>query len=186
MNFSVENIWKSYGKNTVLKSFSYNFSSGLYIVCGINGIGKSTLLKIIAKVIKPTNMNYNITNEKVAYLCEKIELTSENVYSFLKTIAILNNQKTDIDKLVKKWNIPKKNINNLSKGNKQKTAILMMMLSEANVYLFDEPTDALDTYGKELFLEFVSELISLNKIIIICTHEKGYFDNFRYKEITLK
>lgn len=186
MNFSVENIWKKYGKNTVLKSFSYTFESGLYLLTGINGIGKSTLLKIIAKVINPTNSNYNIKSDKVAYLCEKTELSSDKVLVYLKTISKLNNKKIDLKKTIDKWNIPNKNISNLSKGNKQKVAILMMALTNANIYLFDEPTDALDIRGKELFCELIKEFIDLKKIVIICTHEKEYFKNISYKELNLK
>lgn len=186
MNFRIENIWKNYGKNEVLKSYSYSFKSGLYLLLGINGVGKSTLLKIIAKVIKPTNYNYSIDTNKVAYLCEKAELSSDNVISYLKSISRLNKRKHDVSKLVKDWNIPNKNISKLSKGNKQKVAILMMMLTDANIYLFDEPTDALDTKAKEMFSNFISELISKDKIVIICTHEKECFKKFSYEELVLK
>ena len=61
-----------------------------------------------------------------------------------------------------------------------------MYLAEANVYLFDEPTNALDDNGINLFLEFVNDLISNDKIVIISTHEKEHFTNFKYEEINLK
>ena len=186
MIFSIKNITKKYGKNVVINKFSYTFSNGLYLLTGINGVGKSTLLKIIAKVIYPSKLNYFIDEEKVAYLCEKIELLNSNVLSYLKVISKINNKKENLKELTNKWNIPNKNITSLSNGNKQKVAILSMYLAEANVYLFDEPTNALDDNGINLFLEFVNDLISNDKIVIISTHEKEHFTIFKYEEINLK
>ena len=47
MQFSVNNICKSYGSHKVLSNFSYTFDEGLYLLTGVNGCGKSTLLKIM-------------------------------------------------------------------------------------------------------------------------------------------
>ena len=185
MKFKVENICKKYKNNDVLKSFTYTFESGLYLLIGVNGAGKSTLLKIIAKVISPSNEDYIINEIKTAYLCEKCELSNENVLTFLNCVKKLNNSKTNIKELILKWNIPNKNIINLSKGNKQKVAILMMSLTDADVYLFDEPTDALDDSAKKLFCLLIGELLMKDKIVIISTHDKECFTPFMYTEIRL-
>lgn len=185
MNLRLKNIHKRYLENTVLNGYSYDFEKGLYLLVGSNGIGKSTLLKIISGVIKPSNINYMIDKDKVAYLCEKIELANINVLCFLKMICKINNTTFDIEDEVKRWKIPNKNINNLSKGNKQKTALLMMRFTEADVYLFDEPTDALDQEGITLFQEMIAKLVDEGKTIIISSHEKNYFKDFSYKELGL-
>ena len=186
MKFSVKNLWKSYGKNQILKGYSYDFESGLYLLTGTNGIGKSTLLKLIAKVIYPSNSNYHIDSKKVAYLCEKAELSSDKVETYLKLICRLNHTTINIKELLEKWKIPNKNISHLSKGNKQKVAILMMSLTSADIYLFDEPTDSLDTIAKEHFCKLVESFLNDEKIVFICTHEKQVFKDFSYKEIMLQ
>lgn len=186
MEFKIENITKKYGKNIVLNNFSYKFNSGLYLLTGNNGIGKSTLLKLIAKVIYPSNLNYKIDNIKTAYLCEKFDFCNINSYAFLKEISKINKIKIDVSSLMDKWKIPKRNIMNLSKGNKQKIAILMMMLTNVNLYLFDEPTDALDRVSKELFLEFIEGLIDNDKIVIIVTHDKELFTSLNFEEMKLE
>lgn len=186
MKFEIINIHKKYNKLTVLNGFNYEFESGLYLLTGINGIGKSTLLKIIAKVINPTNINYSIDNKKVAYLCEKVELVNSNVVAFLNNIKKLNGVKTDVTKILNDWKVPNKNIGDLSKGNKQKVALIMMRLTKADIYLFDEPTDALDQEGINLFTNIINELLSENKIVVISTHEKSYFNKIDYKEVNLK
>ena len=182
---NVKNIYKKYQSNMVINGFDYSFSNGLYLLTGINGIGKSTLLKIIAKVINPSNINYTIDKVKVAYLCEKIELVNTKPTQFLKTICKINKTKYFIKDDLNIWNVPDKNIYNLSKGNKQKVALLSMKYTNADLYIFDEPTDSLDKEGIRLFCELINELISNNKIVIISTHEPSYFSNISYEELSL-
>ena len=183
MTFKLENVFKKYKKNYVLERFSYEFNEGLYLLIGPNGSGKSTTLKIISKMINPSNDNFSITKVKSAYLCEKFELGNQKVLSFLKSVKKLNNSKINLKEELKKWNIPNKYIANLSKGNKQKCGILMMKLAETEIYLFDEPTDALDQISIELFVEFINELIIRKKTILIATHEKEYFKSLQYVEV---
>ena len=185
MNFNIKNIHKKYHRNYVLRRVDLNFQEGIYLVTGINGIGKSTLLKIIAKVINPTNTNYIIDDVKTAYLCEKIELVNNRPFPFLKAICNINKVKYDVKKDLNLWNIPNKNITNLSKGNKQKVAILMMKYTNADLYIFDEPTDSLDKRGIELYCDLITDLLNEEKIVIISTHEPSYFKNFNYQEIKL-
>lgn len=185
MIFNIQNIYKKYKNNLVLKGFSYSFSQGVYLLTGINGIGKSTLLKIISRIIKPSNSNYKIDNLKVAYLCEKMELVNKKPSVFLSEICKINKTSFNIQEDLSKWEIPDKKIYNLSKGNKQKTSLLLMQYSNADIYLFDEPTDSLDKKGIEFFSLLIKELEEKEKIIIISTHEPSYFKNIKYKEIRL-
>ena len=182
---NVKNIYKKYLSNMVLNNFNYSFESGLYLLIGINGIGKSTLLKIIARVINPSNINYSIDKLKVAYLCEKIELVNTKPSLYLKTICKINKTKCPIKDDLNIWNIPNKNIYNLSKGNKQKVAILSMKYTNADLYIFDEPTDSIDKDGIRLFCELISELVENDKIVIISTHEPSYFADISYEELQL-
>lgn len=183
MILNLTNISKKYGHNIVLKHFDYTFNEGLYLLIGRNGSGKSTLLKIISGLIYPTNNDYIINNRKVAYLCEKNELGNGNIFVFLTSISKLFKSTINIKEELKKWDVPNKNISKLSKGNKQKSAIIMMSIVEADVYIFDEPTDALDTKSIGLFIDFISELINNKKTVIISTHEKKYFEKLKYTEV---
>ena len=185
MKFSCSNLYKQYNKNEILDGFTYAFEPGLYLIIGKNGIGKSTLLKTLCTIIKPSNTNYKLDKIKTAYLCEKIELLSSKVLPFLRSVAKINKVKYDIEKEMLVWNLPNKNILNLSKGNKQKLGILMLMLTEADMYILDEPTNALDELSINLLKYYLKRLLEKGKIVLISTHSKSVFDNFNYKEITL-
>ena len=185
MNFSCSNLYKKYNENEILDGFTFTFEPGLYLIIGKNGIGKSTLLKTLCGIIKPSNDDYKLDKKKTAYLCEKIELLSSKVLPFLKSVAKINNVKYDIEKEMLIWNLPNKNILNLSKGNKQKLGILMLMLTDAEMYILDEPTNALDELSIKLLKCYLKRLLDKRKIVLISTHSKSIFDNFSYKEIPL-
>lgn len=180
MHLSVKNVSKIYNQHIVIQQFEYEFETGLYLFRGENGSGKSTLLKIIAGLIKPTNRDYFISKLKKSYLCERIELLDMRVYEYLLWFC---KDYARVKKLISLFRLPNKRIKHLSKGNKQKVALLMVYLTDADVYLFDEPTDALDSEAIIFFEKLLQDLLAKKKIIIIATHEIKYFDNLAYKEI---
>ena len=185
MEFIVNNLTKIYNNSYAVKDFSYHFEPGLYLLTGQNGVGKSTILKMMSNIIKVSNNDYSMSKLKKVFICEKIELSNGTVYEYLNLIRKINNVKADIKAIIKKWQIPNKDLNILSKGNRQKVAIIMSYLAEADLYLFDEPTDSLDKDGIILFKEYLHDLIDKNKIIIVASHEKKYFQKIPYKEIKL-
>ena len=185
MMASCSNIYKRYNRNLILNGFSYTFEPGLYLIVGKNGIGKSTLLKTLCGVIKPSNSNYVLDRIKTAYLCEKIELLNSKVLPFLKSVARINKMKYDIEKEMIIWNLPNKNIYNLSKGNKQKLGILMLMMADVDMYLLDEPTNALDDLSIRLLKCYIKRLLEKGKIVLISTHSKDVFEDLKYEEIML-
>lgn len=184
MTFKVDNLTKVYKKQRIIDRFSFEFNPGLYLFTGRNGSGKSTTIKMFADVIYPSNYSWYKSEARISYLCEKVELSNGKVTPFLKDILHLSKMTKNLKELMLKWNIPDKNMLHLSKGNKQKVGILMMLLSDSDLYLFDEPTDALDQKTIFLFVEAIKELLQKGKTVIISTHEKHYFAELNYKEIT--
>ena len=185
MEFKVLHLKKKYHNNIIIRDFSYVFQSGLYLVLGKNGAGKSTLAKMIAKLVRPSNKDYQMTKIDLCYLNEKVELSNGLPLDYLKDIAILNGSHANIKDLIKMYNIPNKDMYSLSKGNKQKVAILMAYLQDASLYIFDEVTDALDKASLDLLKEYIKHLIYRDKIILVITHEPSYFKDFTYTELRL-
>ena len=184
MNFKVTRCFKFYRNNQVVTNFNYEFHEGLYLVTGTNGIGKSTLLKCLANVISPSNDDCKMTSIKKAYLCEKIVISNGKPKAFLSHVMRLNKTWYDIDKMLMEWHIENKVMRKLSKGNKQKIGILAMLLSDSEIYFFDEPTDALDKQSVNLFISAIKELIK-EKIVVVATHEIAYFEGLDYVQINM-
>lgn len=175
-------VFKVYNKQVVLKDVSYKFKRNLYVLSGVNGSGKSTLVKLITKIIKPTKGDV-ITNGSICYLPEKFELPRNMTTFDIINLYVKNEKETN--ELLKEWEIPKKRLNSLSKGNFQKLGILFMIIKDADIYIFDEPTDSLDTKIIDTFKKCINYLKEKNKCIIIILHQLN-IDELNPIKINLK
>lgn len=180
----LNNITKKYKENIILDDISFDFSNpGLYILRGINGSGKSTIIKIISGIIFKSKGK--IENDlSVSYLPDKfimpklmkvkdyvIEITNKNIYK----------------ELIDYYQLPlNKRIGDLSKGNLQKLGLLQLFYNDSDCYLLDEPLDGLDDFAKNLFKEKIKEKLDLNKIIIMSLHDEFILDGYNIKTLYLE
>jgi putative ABC transport system ATP-binding protein len=185
-----------------LKDTSFSVKDGnLTILKGPSGSGKSTLLAIIAALLKPTNGDVEVDGKKIAklpdnfaslyrrdnigFIFQKFNLVAslsvfENVIlplipSNLPRAEIENKAKTSMEKFsiyYKKDDLAK----NLSGGEQQRVAIARALVNNPKIILADEPTANLDTKLSTKFLEFIKELHSEGKTILIATHDPIFFN----------
>lgn len=180
-----------------LKDISFEISDySCVLLKGISGSGKSTLLSIIGALSKPTSGSIIIDNENIAKLpdlhtssfrASKLGFIFQS-YNLFNNLDVKNNvliplipqgfNQIQIDKKVNKAlelaNITHKKdeiVLNLSGGEKQRVAIARALVNEPNIILCDEPTANLDLHNSEKFIEVIKKLKSLNKTIIIATHD---------------
>ena len=174
----IENLTKKYGKNYVYHNFQLIIDNhNINILKSPNGVGKSTLIKIILDITKyqgRVNKNFQI----FSYAPEAILLPE-----YLKVGKFLDLMDIDQVKYAKllndfKVNI-RKNIGELSKGMKQKILLIQCLLKEADCYIFDEPLNGLDEEAVKTFNNYINELYLKHKLVIIATHqiEKFKLDN---------
>lgn len=150
----------------------------LSLFVGENGSGKSTTIKLISRVIFNSSREGKIMNDfkRMIYLPDKRsypKLITVETYLryYLSTSA-------DLNFWMNKYHLPNKKIGGLSKGMLQKLGILQTILSDGDLYLFDEPTDGLDKESIQMFKEDIKDLLKQKKTIIISTHNK-----LLYKEL---
>ena len=180
MNIEFFNVEKNYHKKTVLHNFNLKINkSGLYLFLGENGSGKSTTIKILTKEVLYKNkaMSYFKTDiSRVSYLPEKYIIPKMmKIRDFLILYLGIKNKKKKLDQYLKMYNIPNLRINSLSKGTIQKSILVATTLEDAELYVFDEPLDGLDTYSKNIFISTIRHLIKDKKTVVISTHyEKMY------------
>lgn len=180
----LDNITKKYHTTIILDSIMYSFISGkVYLLLGPNGSGKSTLIKVILGLVKYQGKVIKENNLTISYVPEAINFPDFiKIFDFLSTLAKLKNIKASevlINKHLIEWDIAKdksKLIKNLSKGMKQKLLIINSLMSDVDLYIFDEPLNGIDYKMQSLFLEKMKELKNLNKTIIISTHYVSFYE----------
>lgn len=192
-----DNITFSYNSiNNVLNNISFEFSNNqINLLLGPNGSGKSTLIKLLLKLYnldKESNIYFkgvNIKDINDMELRNKIIFVSQEPYIFNETILYnlkYGNNEINDEKIIelgeilnsKNWLIRNKNKSagfrgrNLSGGEKKKIQLMNAISKNAEVIVFDEPTNTLDSKAIQWFTEFVQILkYKYKKTIIIITHD---------------
>lgn len=167
-------------------------------VLGVNGIGKSTAIKILAGVLKP---NFGEEREasyeelikhfkgtelqsffekskkgeiKVAYKPQQVDLIPKQVKGKVKTLLKKVDDAGKFDEIVEKLELKRvlgHDVGDLSGGELQRVAIAATVLKKANVYIFDEPTSYLDIKQRINVSKFIRELADENTAVLVVEHD---------------
>ena len=181
---SLNNVSKRYMNHIVLDNIDLNINDkGLYIFQGINGSGKSTIIKILSGIIYKTSGRV-FNNLNISFLPDKFSMPKLMLVNNYLNLIKKDKRKNDI--LMTKYQIPNKRICDLSKGNYQKLGILQILDYEADCYILDEPLDGLDEYAKSLFKSEIISLLNNNKIIILSLHDMSDFNDLNPKIYHIK
>lgn len=162
----------------------------IFGILGTNGAGKTTTLRIISTLLKPTSGTVEVNGldtvrdgekvrEKIGFLTSEIKLdpnfTPDYLFDFFGELR--NIPKSTIkerkEKLFSYFGIndfKHKKIEELSTGMKQKAAIAVSLMHNPEIIIFDEPTSGLDIITAKSVLDYIKELKSENKTIIMSTH----------------
>ncbi len=179
-----KNLTKSYRKNyPVLKDFNLKIPSGRIIgLLGPNGCGKSTLMKLICGLLQPDSGEITVggspVGEKskalISYLPERTYFNGWMQVSQLVTYFsefYPDFDKARANKLLSDLNInPNSKLSALSKGNKEKVQLILVMSRNAKLYLLDEPIAGVDPAAREYILSTIVSNYNPEASIIITTH----------------
>ena len=205
----LKNISLSYDnkKTYVLKDISFSvFSWEILSIIWLNWSWKSSLLKIISKIQKPTSWKIIRKYDKLSYVPQKINV-DESFPILVKEFIQIYNEKvsiSDILQLLKKFNsqdLLNKRIDKLSWGQLQKVLIISALLNNPDLLLLDEPTAWIDIVWEEIFYEIIKEvkklfpsisiilvshnikLVYKNSDKVICLHENNFCCHWTPKEV---
>ena len=181
-------VEKKYKDHTVFSNMTLSFKEGnLYILQGVNGSGKSTILKLIAGIIYKTSGKI-IKSGDVAFLPDKFTMPKlMKVKDYILEVFSYSKDKEKLYRdLISLYQIPNKRIGDLSKGNLEKLGILQILNTKAEIYLLDEPLDGLDDYAKKVVRDEIKNKLKENKIVILSLHNKAYFNELNPIIIEIK
>ena len=188
----LKNITKTYGDNTVLENVSLQISEGeILALLGPNGSGKTTILKILALIEKPTSGELKILGETVGERnTEKIRMLTSLVFqkTTVFSTSVYNNvayglkiRKTPKElrdrevkealKLVKLEGFENRPARKLSGGEQQRVAIARALVLKTKLLLLDEPTANLDPKNAAILEEAISQVNrEMKTTIVMATH----------------
>ena len=192
----VSNLSKSYNGNKAVDDVTFSINRGeIFVLLGTSGCGKTTILKMINRLIEPNSgkvkINGNdIQNEDIEHLRRTIGYVIQNVglfphYTVEENISVVPNllkwdkekisiRTKDLLKLVGLSDIDflKKYPNELSGGQKQRIGIARALAADPPIVLMDEPFGAVDPITrKQIRKEFKTFESLLHKTIVLVTHD---------------
>lgn len=178
-----ENVSKFYGKKEALSSLTLNLESGKIIgLLGPNGSGKTTLIKLLCGLLTPTNGQLSVcgmsigaeTKAMVSYLPER-----SYIPEWMKVSDILDYfqdfyadfRRGLAEDMFSRLNIDLNHkVKTLSKGNKEKVQLVLVMSRNAKLYLLDEPIAGVDPAARDYILDTIISNYNPEASVVISTH----------------
>ncbi|WP_297377331.1 ATP-binding cassette domain-containing protein [uncultured Helcococcus sp.] len=201
---------KDYDNQTIiLNQADFKVNKGdKILISGENGIGKTSLLKILAtydldfegtylingKDVKEMSEGElaKIRNEMFGFIFQDYFLLEDESTKYNIEIPLLyskkykfSEKKERFDKLIDEFELNKKlrqAVKTMSGGERQKVAICRAIINDPEILILDEPTAALNPRFKEKFYEYIFTNIKDETTLILVSHDTRYFDSKIFKE----
>lgn len=182
----LHNLTKDYGEKKGIFNLNLNIEKGEMVgFVGTNGSGKTTTIRNILGFIKPTSGSVSVNGlsswEHSAEIAKMIgyvpgEIAFPDLHTgteFLKSQAEFLHLKdmSYANELIERLQLdPSANLRRMSKGMKQKTALVAALMNDAPIIILDEPTTGLDPLMRQTFLDIIKEEHKKGKTIFMSSH----------------
>lgn len=174
---TIKNLSFNYGKLKLFKNFNINVPEGqVCLITGINGVGKSTLLRLIAGVLRPAKGEIIFSEKMGENPKSKLGFISDilSLYESLTVAQLIDLHKSVYnlsqfdDSLIRHTKIGhKQKIKELSSGQKTILHLSLILTIEPELLLIDEIIHSIDAYLRRIFLEQLIRLQSERTLTII-------------------
>lgn len=183
----VEHVYKSFGKEHVLKDVNLTIPPGeIYGVVGNNGSGKTVLMKCICGFMKPDSGNIVVNGQRVGKDCDFPDrlgviietpgfLPNLSGFKNLKILASLKARigREEIIKTLEQVGLNpkmKKPVSKYSLGMRQRLGIAQAIMEDPGVLILDEPFNGLDKTGVAQMRALLKDLKNQGKAILLASH----------------
>lgn len=178
----MKEVFYKYDKNSdfILKDLTFDICKNeILSIVGANGSGKSTILKLIAGIIDPSegkmvkksdfSIGYLPQDPTNLFSCETVLEEISEFYDTENEVKI-----EDIIKICNLSGILSLHPYDISGGEQQKVALAKILMRNPNFFLFDEPTKGMDSIFKHEFAEILRKLKTNDTSIVMVTHDLDF------------
>lgn len=178
----VQNVsfkYNDYDKKNIINNLSFNLLKGeKFLIVGKNGVGKSTLLKLIVGVLKPNSGEIVIGNKTdIGYYAQEHELLDNNK-SIIDNFAEVNISQSKLRSVLGRFLFSGddvfKRVGILSPGERSRVALAKLSLSGANFLILDEPTNHLDPETQTIIADTFKNFPGT---MLVVSHNPEFVDN---------
>ena len=181
---SVENVSKSFGLKTLLDGVSLGIQTGDRIgVVGLNGGGKSTLLKVLTGQEQPDEGRVSQMNDiRVTMVTQEANLNPEDTVAdvVLKPLGVETFEwasKSSVRDVLDGLGITElgldSKVGQLSGGERRRTNLAAALVQELDLLVLDEPTNHLDVEGVQWLADY---LLKTKAALVVVTHDRWFLD----------
>ena len=177
-------------KRVAVNDISFTTYQGeIFGLLGPNGAGKTTTLRCISTLIKPDSGTITVNGfdvkddikvkKSICFLTNELKLeeqmTPKYAFDYYARFydlpdAVIKERREKLFKIFGIEKFAEVKISDLSTGMKQKTSIVVSLVNDPDIIIFDEPTNGLDVLTAKLVTDYLLELKKAGKSIIISTH----------------
>ncbi len=197
----IKEFSKKYGDFFAVKNLSLSIPQGKIVgFVGKNGAGKSTTLRSMFNMINITGGSISILGldsqkdtkeikKRAAYVPSEASfyenITGKKLLDFVR--GFTNTSKEEIENLAKYFELDlDKKIEELSFGNRKKLSLLQGLIKNADVIVFDEPTNGLDPLMQNKFFEVLLKEKEKGKTVFLSSHNLGEIEKYCDKVAIIK
>lgn len=179
-----------YKKFKALDDVSFNIEKGkVTALLGINGVGKTTIMKIMSGLIKPDSGEVLVDGEKfnqnsynkVAFVPDiNIHFANTKISEMFEFMDVFykNWDNEMAEEMLKIFGLNEDDIiDNLSKGNIARVKLIIGFAQKPEYLLLDEPFSGIDFLKREEFISLIPEYMNEDQAIVITTHEISDIEN---------
>lgn len=182
---STAGLSKFYGKARGIEDLSMCVPSGaVYGFLGPNGAGKTTTIRCLLGMLKPTAGEATVLGEpvtldgsalrhRIGYVAGEVRLFERETGRWhLDLVAGLRGGRGPLEaELLERFDFdPGRKVRELSKGNKQKLALILGMAHDPELLILDEPTSGLDPLNQESVYEVIEERVAAGRTVFLSSH----------------
>ena len=182
----ISNLTKHYGEIVAVNEVEFSVPRGeIFGYLGPNGAGKTTTIRMIMNFLTPTrgkirvfgmdsSKEYLQIHKRIGYMNSDMklyeDLTGSEMLLFLSNLRGVVD-KNRVERLSEKLDIDLSlRIANLSRGNKQKIALIQAFMHRPELVILDEPSNALDPLMQQQFHEIVKQSVADGSTVFLSSH----------------